>query len=139
MRSPGDWEILVGHIFMWCDEDPMKVLWGSLGTHGWDRDWEKMDRLEREPGYQPVWPEKLPERLCQEDLIRGIWQSKEVASAFREAMKSWAKTEGGYAHLRRILERAWLVLTHPSLPPTHFNISASLFSHLHVGTALATR
>jgi len=109
LYRPDDWDILVGIFFTWSGDNPLDVLWGSIGTQTWERDWGRIDRLERNPDYLPVW--RLPKRLAGEGLVQGMLVHSEMLECFKEAMRKVAKADnfGSESRLRSVLEMAWSV------------------------------
>lgn len=103
-----DWNALMGLFFTQSGENPLDVLWGSIGVQKWIRNFARIDQIEKEPGSLPVW--NLPERMKEEDLVRGLSGSghRKLIECFKEAMKLFAKTDdlGEKSRLRTILEVA---------------------------------
>jgi len=109
---PKDWDALVGVFFTHSGVNPLDVLWGSIGIQRWERDWVRIDMLEKNGDYLPTW--RLPERMEKEGLVHAMVVHPKMLEYFIEAMKIVAKADDlGYeSRLRSILETAWLVYSH---------------------------
>lgn len=103
---PDDWNALMGLFFTQSGENPLDVLWGSIGAQKWIRNFARDDRSEKEPGSLPAW--HLPEGMQKEDLVRGLPGHPKLMECFKEAMNVFAKADdlGENSRLWTILDVA---------------------------------
>jgi len=109
---PKDWDALVGVFFTHSGVNPLDILWGSIGIQKWERDWVRIDMLEKNGDCLPTW--RLPERMEKEGLVHAMVVHPKMLECFMEAMKIVARADnfGDESRLRKVLEIAGLVYSH---------------------------
>lgn len=106
---PDDWDVLVGVYFTTSVVSPLDVLWGSIGTKKWERDWRRIDMLDKDADCYPTW--HLSEHVEKQGLVQAMFVHHRMVEYFVEAMKMVAKEDdlGHDSRLRSVLETAGLV------------------------------